>query len=404
MPVPRVTVVTSRLDIGGTERHLARVLPALRRRGIDVALYVMERGGSLESQVAAQGVRVEGPRRSRFLHWPRATLALARFLRRERPDIVHFFLPRPYVYGSAAAELAGRRKRRVMSRRSLTDYQAHYPLLGVLERLLHSRTDALIGNSRAVVEQLAGEVGNRQKLALIHNGINLPAPTAAAERARLCGALQISDDALVITVVANLIAYKGHHDLIAALAIIKDSLPAPWRLLAVGRDDGVGAELKRQAEAANVATNIMWLGERSDVDGLLAATDVFVLPSHQEGFSNALLEAMAAAVPTIATAVGGNLDAVANNETGLLVRPSDPASLAAALLRLAKDPALRRRFGDAARLRVQQRFSLDACVTCYEKMYRALAEPAPRPIAEVLAENLDDGRSDDHAPLIEHAH
>ena len=78
MPVQplRISVVTSRLDIGGTERHLTRVLPALKRRGIDVTLYVMERGGPLEAEIAAQGVRVEGPARASFLHWPRATLAL----------------------------------------------------------------------------------------------------------------------------------------------------------------------------------------------------------------------------------------------------------------------------------------------------------------------------------------
>lgn len=403
MPAPRVTVVTSRLDIGGTERHLTRILPALQRRGMDIALYVMERGGPLEAEVSAQGVRVEGPSRSRFLHWPKVTFALTRFLRRERPDIVHFFLPRPYVYGSAAAELAGQ-KRRIMSRRSLTVYQAHYPLLGILERLLHSRTDALIGNSKAVIEQLATEAGNRQKLALIHNGIDLPMPVPVAERTRVRNALQISDDVLVITVVANLIAYKGHRDLIAALALIKDDLPAHWKMLAVGRDDGVGAELKRQAEAVNIAANIMWLGECSDVGALLAVSDIFALPSHQEGFSNALLEAMAAALPAVATSVGGNLDAVADNETGFLVRPGSPDALAAALLRLAKDPALRRRFGDAARLRVQQRFSLDACVTRYEKMYRALAAPQPRPVAEVLGEDSGDARSDKPAPVIERAH
>ena len=150
---PTVTVVTSRLDIGGTERHLTRVLPALQRRGINIALYVMERGGPLEAELSAQGVRVEGPERARILHWPRATLDLARFLRRERPTIVHFFLPRPYVYGSMAAEMVGHR-RRIMSRRSLTDYRARYPLLGRLERWLHGRTTALIGNSMAVIDQL----------------------------------------------------------------------------------------------------------------------------------------------------------------------------------------------------------------------------------------------------------
>ena len=125
----RIVVVSSRLDVGGTERHIARILPALQRRGLDVALYVMERGGPLEADIAEQGVRVEGSLPGGVLHWPKATLALARWLRRERPDVVHFFLPRPYVFGSLAAELAGHRLR-LMSRRSLTVYRDKYPLLG----------------------------------------------------------------------------------------------------------------------------------------------------------------------------------------------------------------------------------------------------------------------------------
>jgi glycosyltransferase involved in cell wall biosynthesis len=402
-PAPRVTVVTSRLDVGGTERHLTRVLPALQRRGIEIILYVMERGGPLEAEAVGSGVRVEGPRRAQFLHWPRATLKLARFVRRERPDIVHFFLPRPYVYGSIAAELAGHR-RRIMSRRSLTDYRARYPLLGVFERLLHGRTIALIGNSNAVVGQLKSEVGDPQKLALIHNGIEMPPPATAVDRQRIRGALRLPGDALVIAVVANLVAYKGHRDLITGLALINDRLP-PWRLLAVGRDDGIGAELKRQAETLKIADNIVWLGERADVGELLAASDIFVLPSHQEGFSNALLEAMAANVAPIATQIGGNIDAVTDDNTGLLVPPNDPASLAAAILRLAQDEALRRRLAAAARLRVQQCFALDACVTRYERLYRAMSEPRPKPIGEILAGGGDGAaRRSNIAAAVEHAH
>lgn len=390
-PAPRVAVVTSRLDVGGTERHLTRVLPELKRRGIDITLYVMERGGPLEAELSAQGVRVEGPRRRRILHWPRATFALARWLRRERPGIVHFFLPRPYVYGSVAAELAGHR-RRIMSRRSLTDYRARYPMLGSLERLLHSRTAGLIGNSAAVLDQLTAEVGDRRKLALIHNGVTMPEPMTAPDRAHLRHSLQIADDALVIAVVANLVAYKGHRDLIDALALIRDDLPKKWRLLAIGRDEGIGAELKQRAQALNISANIMWLGEQSGVEHLLGASDIFVLPSHQEGFSNALLEAMSAGVPAIATAVGGNVDAVIDNESGLLVRASDPRAMAAAIQKLASDPALRRRLADAARFRVQQHYSMDACVGRYETLYRAMSEPEPRPLSEILADGPIAGR------------
>jgi glycosyltransferase involved in cell wall biosynthesis len=400
--LPRVLVVTSRLDIGGTERHLTRVLPVLRRRGIDIVLYVMERGGPLEAELVANGVRVEGPRRARFLHWTKATLALAGFLRRERPTIVHFFLPRPYVYGSIAAELAGQR-RRLMSRRSLTDYRAKYPLLRSLERLLHSRTLGVIGNSKAVVEQLAAEVGDRRKLALIHNGIEMPARHTASDRERMRQGLQIASEALVIAVVANLVAYKGHDDLLNALAVVKSDLAAPWRLIVIGRDDGIGAELKKKAQACGISGNILWLGERHDVGELLAASDIFVLPSHQEGFSNALLEAMAAGVAAIATAVGGNIDAVADHETGLLVQPCDPKALAAAIARLAEDAVLRRRFADAARSRVQQQFSLDACVDRYEKLYRALNEPAPAPIGEILRDEHGDAYSGAPPAAIEHA-
>jgi len=381
---PRVTIVTSRLDIGGAERHLARVLPALKRRGIDVTLYAMERDGPLEVELMLGGVRVEGPRRGSVLHWPRATLKLAGFLRRERPTVVHFFLPRPYIYGSIAAELVGHR-RRLMSRRSLTVYREKYPLLGSVERLLHGRTHGLIGNSRPVLEQLAAEISDRSKLALIHNGIEIPPLATLADRQRVRQSLNIESDALVVVVVANLVDYKGHRDLVDALGLAKDQLPRPWHMLAIGRDEGIGAELRQQAESLNVAANIKWIGEQRAVEQLLVAGDICVLPSHQEGFSNALLEAMAANLAIIATAVGGNLDAIVDNDSGILVRPRDPRALATALMRLAADPALRSRLAAAARCRVEQRFTLENCVDRYEKLYRAMNERDPRPVADVLA-------------------
>jgi glycosyltransferase involved in cell wall biosynthesis len=387
---PRIVVVSSRLDVGGTERHIARILPALQRRGLDIALYVMERGGPLEADIAAQGVRVEGSPPGGVLHWPKATLALARWLRRERPDVVHFFLPRPYVFGSLAAELAGHRLR-LMSRRSLTVYRDKYPLLGGIERWLHRRTFGILGNSQAVMDQLAAEVDDPGKLALIHNGIDLPSPVFVSRRRQTRDLLQIPDGALVLSVIANLIAYKGHRDLIAALALIKDQLPQPlsasWRLLAIGRDDGIGAELKAQAHSLGIGDNILWLGERGDVDALLSASDLFILPSHQEGFSNALLEAMAARLPVVATAIGGNSDAVVEDETGSLVPVRDARALAAAILRLAQDPDLRARFGEAGRRRVEQYFSLEACVDRYERLYRALGESDPPPVSVILADN-----------------
>ncbi|HUZ30998.1 MAG TPA: glycosyltransferase [Xanthobacteraceae bacterium] len=387
---PRVAVVTSRLDLGGTEGHLARVVPELRRRGIDITLYLMERGGSLERELLDQGVRLEGPRRKNpgLLHWARATAGLALWLRRERPTIVHFFLTRPYIYGSLAAEFAGHR-RRIMSRRSLNNYRARYPFVGSVERFLHRRTIGLIGNSRAVLDQLGTEVGDSNKLALIHNGVKIPEPIVAFERQRPRHSLGIPDDALVIVVVANLLPYKGHEDLIEALALLRDKLLRPWVLLAIGRDDGIGDQLRQQAKALDLESKIIWLGEQGAVDQLLRGSDIFVLPSREEGFSNALLEAMAVGLPVIATAVGGNLDAIIDNESGILTPPGNPRELAAAILRLANDANLRRNFAAEARLRARENFSFEACVRQYEKLYWAMNEPKPKCIAEIL---LDDSQ------------
>ena len=152
---PRVLFVAPRLDAGGAEIHLARVLPQLRRANLDVSLFTIARGGRLEGDLIAAGVPVLGAEMSGVR--PVRSLRVARALRREirslRPDILHFFLPEPYLIGSiAAAGLGG--MIRIMSRRSLADYQRNHRLLARLERYLHRFTNALIGNSSAVAVQL----------------------------------------------------------------------------------------------------------------------------------------------------------------------------------------------------------------------------------------------------------
>src|SRR5215217_1510512 len=161
---PRVVVVSSRLDIGGTERHLARVLPELRKRGIDVSLFVLERGGSLENQLTQGGVSVAGPERrgSRFIHAFLAGRQLRNYVHRAQPNILHFFLAEPYLIGSTATWDA--KTVRIMSRRSLALYQHKHPMLALLERRLHRRNSVLLGNSQAVIEDLIRETGEPRRV------------------------------------------------------------------------------------------------------------------------------------------------------------------------------------------------------------------------------------------------
>jgi glycosyltransferase involved in cell wall biosynthesis len=181
-----------------------------------------------------------------------------------------------------------------------------------------------------------------------------------------------ADDCLVLAIVANLIGYKGHADLLDALAFAHSRLAVDWRLLAVGRDDGEGARLRQRAEALGIAPHIWWAGERQDVAQFFAAADIVVVASHEEGFSNSLIEAMAHGLPVVATAVGGNLDAVVAGETGLVVPSRAPAAMADAIVALAAESALRAGMGDAGRQRAAAEFGLDACVAGYLALYRKL--------------------------------
>jgi glycosyltransferase involved in cell wall biosynthesis len=382
---PRVLVVAPRLDVGGTEIHLARVLPVLRRMGLDVSLFVIARGGSLDQTVVDAGVPLLGIEvsGSRVMRSLQAARELRCEIGRTRPNILHFFLSEPYLVGSLASVGKGGTVR-IMSRRSLSHYQRNHPLLAWIERRLHRRVDALIGNSRAVATQLIAECGESAKVAVIHNGIELPPATNPDRRDACRRELGIPSDAFVIAVVANLIPYKGHEDLIDALALVRGRLRGPWRLMLIGRDEGIGAGLKKKATALGIGSNILWLNEQPNPQALLAAADLGVLPSHEEGFSNSLIEKMAQGMPVIATRVGGNSDAVVDDECGRLVPVKDPAALGAAIASVYEDAGLRARMGAAARVRVERFFSLKVCIQRYINLYQGIIRKEATPVAELI--------------------
>lgn len=375
--------------MGGAERHLAQLLPDLIARGFALELFVLERGGQLEEHLMTAGVVISGPfrRSGRATHLFVAAAALYRRIRQTRPDIVHFFLPEPYLIGSIVAMLA-RHRICIMSRRSLAHYHRNHPLLGRLERMLHHRMTALLGNSQAVVDELVVEAGDPYRIGLIHNGVTAGPPAGDRIRKARRADFDISPDAFVMAIVANLFHYKGHADLLDALGMIASRLPQEWRLVVIGRDEGEGDRLRSQADRHGIADRILWLGERQDVREILPVADMGLLVSHQEGFSNALIEAMEGGLPMIATAVGGNLDAIVDGESGLLVPAHDSAALAAAILDLAIKPQRRRALGLAARERALAMFSQEACVARYERLYRGIGRSSRHSIQAIV-----DGRT-----------
>jgi glycosyltransferase involved in cell wall biosynthesis len=380
-----ILFITSSLDVGGTERHLASISGVLRARGWDVAVYCTSGDGQFAEVLRRSGVHVIVPWRKLgrgLLRLPVAAVHLFGVLLKRRFAIVHCFLPGAYLVGAPLALLV-RTRLVVMSRRSLNNYQENHPLGGVIERRLHALMSAVLANSHSVAKQLEGEGVDARRIGLIYNGVGQMGPVLtgwAEARARL----GIPEHALVLVIVANLIAYKGHLDLIDALGRIAGKMPAEWRLLAVGRDDGFGAAIRSRAHQLGLEAHVSLLGVRADIPELLIASDIAILASHQEGFSNAIIEGMQAGLPMIVTDVGGNAEAVVDGQTGLVVAPRDPDALADAILRLASDGELRQRYGAAGRRRVEAHFSLDACVAAYEALYHGLLDgKAPSEIAQV---------------------
>lgn len=205
------------------------------------------------------------------------------------------------------------------------------------------------------------------------NGVDVARFSAQATKADLpeVPAGFVDDAGLVFGTVGRLQAVKDQLTLVRAFRHWRDSgseVAKKARLVLVG-DGPLRAQVEAEVAAAGVSDSVWLAGARNDVPAWMAAMDCFVLPSQAEGISNTLLEAMACALPVVATDVGGNGELVLNGETGFLVPPNDPVALSGAMARVGNDAAMRQKMAVAARNRAVSQFSLEAMVEAYLAVY-----------------------------------
>jgi glycosyltransferase involved in cell wall biosynthesis len=276
----------------------------------------------------------------------------------EKSDLLNALLPR----GPANAV-------RISNRRD-TGFQKS-PRLRRAFRLLNPRFDWLIGPSQAVLDQVRDHEGTGEaRIRCLPNGVDTArfAPLRVTDRGLHRLHAGLPPEGFLIGCAARLVPVKRHADLIEAFALIAESQPQA-QLVLIG-DGPLRAELGAQVSLAGLDGRVHFLGERKDIEILLPLLDAFALASRTEGMSNALLEAMACGLPTVATAVGGNPEVVEPEVTGLLVPPCTPDALAYALHTLAVDPPRARLMGGLGRARVERRFSLRALIDGFDALYR----------------------------------
>jgi glycosyltransferase involved in cell wall biosynthesis len=381
--VGRLLVVVPGLDIGGTELHLEAVLRGLLSRGWNIRVAPVLHEGPISARLQAAGVRVDRPLASPIFGTRHvaaslvvAVVRLAWSLRAWRPDIVHAFLPLAYIVAGLAWRISPMGAP-IMSRRCLNLYQRRHRIAARLERHLHRTQRVILGNSHQVLAELCEEGVDFHRLRLLTNGVDLARFQFNRSRDRVRRELGLSERDLVIVKVANLLPYKGHKTLLAALAQLQARLDQPWVALMIGEDRGFGPTLRAEAQRLGVDSRLRWLGSRSDVPDLLAAADLACHASDEEGLPNAVLEAMAASLAVVVTDAGGTAEVVEDCVNGRVVPAGDASALCKAIAALLLDPALSERMGRAAHAFVAKWFALEDCIEKYDRLYSSVLSGGP---------------------------
>jgi glycosyltransferase involved in cell wall biosynthesis len=370
----RVLHVQRVKGIGGSERHLLALLPALQARGIDVRMCVLEidDGERFVEEMRSAGVDVVVERGGHDAN-PLLVPQLVGEIRRFRPQLVHTHLVHADVYGQVAA-----RATRVTGLSSVHGTPAFYlrqPYLtaGKLAGRLAARRIAI---SEHVASWLRSTgLAAPDRIRVVYYGIDpQPWEATAADRAKAREGFALVDDDVVVGIASRLIPGKGHDVLVEALG--RARLECPELKLLIAGDGSERARIEQLSARCGPPGTVRVLGFLPDVPAFYAACDVVAFPTQpelSEGFGLAALEAMAAGKPVVASATGSLPEVVEDGVTGVLVPPTSVDALAAALVDLARDAARRESLGAAGRLRAHRDFPLDAMVSRTVDVYEELA-------------------------------
>ncbi len=358
---PRVAQLLATAGLGGAQESAISLLLHLDRSRFEVEAICLTDGAAVR-RLRGLGIPVtviDGEDRE-------ATAGLAAYLRHGEIDLLHAHLFRAELVGAAAARRVGTavvvatvHSSRVRSDADIAALAAATPTF-----------DRLIAPTASIAAKVRREGRGAAEITVIPNGVDVEKFATARGRGMTTrNRLGIPADAFLLGVVARLEPEKGHAVLIRAFPAILATVPTAWLLL-VG-DGSQADDLQAQVRALPSAARhrVVFGGPRRDVASVMAALDIAVFPSLREAQGLAVLEAMAAGCPVVASAVGGIPETIRDGVDGVLVPPGQPVPLEVAIVRLAHHPGLRRRLAAAGHRRVTDAFSAAASVRKVESVY-----------------------------------
>ena len=360
----RIVHVDSERGFSGGEVQVFLLLERLGALGYQTSL-ICPPGSRSAAEAERHGIACVNVRMRNDLDLP-AIAALARAFRRQRAQIVHLHTGRANWLGGLAARLVG--VPAVSSRRMERQVKRNWRTRLLYRHLLQR----VVAISPAVESCLLAAGVPAERLQIIPEGVERSRLQPDKGRTATRSALGAEPEDVVVLALAALVRRKGLDVLLDALALLaaERQRPRVW----IAGDGPERAALTAQIAALGLGDQVQLLGQRLDAPDLLAACDLFVLPSRQEGLGVSALEAMAVGRPVVASAVGGLGFSVVAERTGLLVPPEDPSALAAALRRLLRDPELRARLGAAGPKRVAEGFLAEQMVAAHDQLYRSVLD------------------------------
>lgn len=371
-PKTSIIFLLDKLAFGGTPLQVMELALHLDEEKFERQFVVLAQiAPELEQRLQSRGIVCHLIGRDNWVQagaW-RDLHKLYRAFRRLRPDIIHAFLPTSNVLGALLGKLAGVPVR-ISSHRDLGGFDGER-ITRVNDWCDRHHVQCITANSEAVKQAVIQRAQlPAEAVRVLYNGVDTEKIARAHRGAAKRRELGFSQEDLLFAVVANIRPAKGHRDALAAFLQIAPRFPRAHLLLCgYVADEAVHRELQNMMRAAQAEAQVHFMGSRKDMPEVLHALDVLIAPSHSEGFSNAILEAMAAGKPVVASAVGGNCEQIVPERTGYLFPCGDEAALASALHELASSPRQRRRMGAAGARRIAELFSVKAMTAAHEKLY-----------------------------------